>query len=281
MAALVLPALAQAQWVPQLEASLLHDSNFSRAQRKEDVASDFALHLRGTLDRAFAVADRGELTLTLDAKAQQNAHFERASYASLGAAGAYRHKLGLGLTAPWLAASAFLAQEDARTAVRDVRRAGAALLLDKRFQERLAASLGAAYDRSVQLEDLPVVAGISGKAFSLQGRTLFARGSYALDEGITILGGASLRRGDVESTTRRNLQIFRASNAIALDPAIGPDFVAYRLSGARTRSFTAGLSRELDRRSSISATLTADDTRAPAGLNYRGVVVALIYAYRR
>ena len=41
----------------------------------------------------------------------------------------------------------------------------------------------------------------------------------------------SARRGDVVSTTRQNLDIFLASDAIAADPTFGSDF--YGLPAAR------------------------------------------------
>ena len=50
-------------------------------------------------------------------------------------------------------------------------------------------------------------------------------------ERLQIGGRVSVRRGDVESTTRQNLDIFLASDAIAADPTFGSDFYAYRLRG--------------------------------------------------
>lgn len=276
------PAAVHAQWQPRLEGGVSYDSNFTRGQMDRDVVGDYSLQARGALARTFDVGERGSLSASLEARAVQYAHFDRASFVALGVGGGYRHKLGLGRSAPWVLADASASYDDARDPVRDVTRYAGSLALAARLGERLEASIGAAYDRSVQRRgDLARVAGVSGKVFSLQGRSLFARASYALGERLSLLAGASLRHGDVESTTHRNPVIFAASSAIALDPAIGPDFVAYRLSGARTKAVTLGLSYELDRRSALSATLSADDTRARNGLAYRGAIMTLGYEYRR
>ena len=86
---------------------------------------------------------------------------------------------------------------------------------------------------------------------------------------------------EVIAGTRRHFAIFNSANAIADDPAFGPDFIAYRLSGARTRSLTGGLSWELARRSAIDVTLTKDDTHVGGGLDYSAVIFAVTLAYRK
>jgi hypothetical protein len=164
--------------------------------------------------------------------------------------------------------------------VRNVYRYGAAVSLGKRFNERLDGAVGFAYDRREQRNDYPVVPGIPGDPFSLLSRTLFATASVALAPRTTLLASASGRNGDVVSSTRRNLQIFSASSAIALDPAFGPEYIAYRLSGASTRSLGAGLAYDLSRRASLEAFVSAEVTHARDGLDYDRRVLSLTYAYR-
>jgi hypothetical protein len=274
------PLCVQAQWLPALEASLLYDDNLSRAQLASDVVRDFAAIGRGALSRSFASGDRADFSVSLDARLARYLRFEHASSLSLGIAGGYTRKLGLGLTAPRLLADAWVAHEESPARVRDARRFGVSLTLSKRFDERVHASVGAGYERRKQIHDLPVLPGVSGEPFSLQGRSLFARGDFAAGGRATIFAGASLRRGDVEASTRRHPQIFGASSAIAADPAIGPDYVAYRLSGASTRALSAGLSWELDRRSSAEVSFSFERTRAGAGLHYDVRMLALSYVHR-
>lgn len=271
---------AAAQWSKHAELGMLHDTNFSRGQRDGDIVADYALHARGSVARTFSLDAAADLTLAAEARTQQQARFNGASFASLGGAADYRRKLGLGLTAPWVQAAASAAREDASAEVRDATRYDAALSLGRRFDERTEASFGVAYDRRVQRTDLGVVPGVSGKPFSLQGRTWLARGSHALSGSLLFFAAASVRRGDVEASTHRFLEIFTASSAIAPDAAIGPDYVAYRLSGARTKALTGGFSWEIGP-GALDFAVSAADTAAGAGLAYRGVLVTLSYGIRR
>jgi hypothetical protein len=277
--AALLPILAHAQWNPQLEASIAHETNFSRAQHEQDKVADTALMLSALAERSLPFA--ADVTIGADARLAQYLHSEGASYASAGLNGAWRRKLGLGLTAPWIAARAAAALENARERVRDATRSSASLVAGRRFDERLEVAAGFAYDRRVQREDLAVVPGYGGKPFSLQGRTLFARASYAVGEQFALLGSAALRKGDVESSTRRNFTIFSASNAIALDPALGPDFIAYRISGARTTTLSAAVSWQLGRYAALEASAARDDTAAGEGLDYVNRIYAVTFVYRR
>ena len=273
------PLAAHAQWNPQLEAGLVHETNFSRAQLAPDRIADTALMLSGAAERQLRTA--ADLGFGVDARLAQYVHSEDASYASAGVHGAWRSKLGLGLTAPWLAARGSAAVENARERVRDATRYAASLAGGRRFDDRLEGSAGFAYDRRVQREDLPVAPGYGGKPFSLQGRTLFARASYAMTENLALLGSAAVRKGDVESSTRRTFTIFYASNAIANDPALGPDYIAYRITGARTVTFSGGLSWQLGRHAALEATAARDDTAAGQGLDYVNRIYAVTFVYRR
>ena len=257
----------------------MHETNFSRAQRAQDRIADTALLLSAGAERPLPFAP--DLSVGADVRLAQYADSHGASYAAAGVNGAWRSKLGLGATAPWLAARASAAVENAREAVRDATRSAASLTAGRRFDERFEASAGFAYDRRVQRDDLPLVPGYAGKPFSLQGRSLFARASYAVTPELALLGAAAVRKGDVESSTRRNFTIFSASNAIAADPALGPDFIAYRISGARTATLSAGLSWQLGRDSALEATASRDDTAAGAGLDYVNRIFALTFVHRR
>jgi hypothetical protein len=274
------PTVALAQWQPQFDAGLLYDDNLPRAQLSSDIVHDFAAFGRASIGRSFAAGDWADFSLTFDGKALHYDRYEGASVLSLGATAGYRRKLGLGLTAPRLGAELSIAAENSPEAVRDGYRYGAAVSLGKRFDERLDVAVGFAYDRREQRNDYPVVPGIPGDPFSVQSRTLFARGSYDLGARSALFVSAAARGGDVVSSTRRNRQIFDESAAIALDPAFGPDYIAYRLTGASTRSLGAGLAYDLSRRASLEALVSADATRARGGLDYDRRVFSLTYTYR-
>ena len=274
-----LPAAAVAQWTFDAEAARVYDDNLSRAQRDSDIIRDHALALRGALGRRFVVAD-GDLVLRGEARAARYDDYPGLDHAALGVGAAWRRKLGLGLTAPWLAADAAFFAEDYDEPVRDGSRAALSLELGRRFGPRFDASLTAAYDWREQRDDFATVPGISGRPFSLQGRSLALRGSFAFDERLLAFASVAVRHGDVVSSTRRNRQIFDESAAIADDPAFGPDFIAYKLTGASTSSYTVGLSWALGTKASLDAAVTADRTRAHGGLDYDGNVYSVSLVYR-
>ena len=282
VAALVLAAPAHAQWSSQFEAGYLYDDNLSRAQRPEDKIRDSALIARALLTRDFVLGADTDSHIGLDGRITRYSASHGASFVGLGLVAGARRKLGLGRTAPWVALDASASYEDAREDVRDAARYGLSATAGKRFTPELEASAGFAYDRRVQREaEEEEVPGYGVKPFSLQGRSVFARASYALGERAALIGALALRHGDVVSSTRRNFGIFTASNAIADDLALGSDFYAYRLSGARTTSLSGGISWSLNPRSALEATLTKDDTAVRGGLDYRAVIFALTFVHRR
>ena len=227
VAALVLSAPARAQWSSQLEAGYLHDDNFSRAQRSEDKIRESALFARGLLTRDFALGADSDGHVGLEGRLNRYSPSNGASFAGVGLLAGARRKLGLGATAPWVALDASGGYENAREDIRDAYRYSASATLGKRFTPQLEASGGFAYDRRVQREAAEEsVPGFGTKPFSVQGRSWYARVSYALGERAALIGAAALRRGDVVSSTRRNFGIYTASNSIADYPALGPDFYA-------------------------------------------------------
>jgi hypothetical protein len=92
-------------------------------------------------------------------------------------------------------------------------------------------------------------------------------------------GRAAVRRGDVESTTRQNLDIFLASDAIAADPAFGSDFFAYRLRGT-TATANATLSWALSERSSLNLSYAVARTTSYDDLNYLSRIGTILLAFR-
>jgi hypothetical protein len=281
LAATLAPLVAQAQWRPELELGYLHDDNLSRAQMDADQVPDSALRGRVALGRGFELGAAGDARLAAAAGFTSYASSDGASFGWLGAEAGWRRKLGLGLTQPWLALDASLALENAREDVRDAWRGAVSASAGKRFSQALEASAGFAYDRREQLDDFAVVPDFGGKPFSIQGRSVFARVSYAAGERATLFGAAALRHGDVVSSTRRNFDIFVGSNAIALDPAFGPEFIAYRISGAATTTLSAGLAWELGPRSALEASVTKDDTHARGGLDYGALAFGVTFVYRQ
>lgn len=272
-------APAHAEWFYDVRAGVLYDDNLTRAQQAADVRGDGAATLAATAGWFDAFSGADGLTLSLAASSEAYARFHGLNLISLGVGAAYRHKFGLGHMAPWASVEVSAAHDDYRGDIRDGERIDVRLEFGRRLSEDFDASFGVTSDRRRARNDSPVVPGISGRAFDLGGQGVFARAAYDVTEQLQIGGRVSVRRGDVESTTRQNLDIFLASDAIAADPAFGHDFYAYRLRGT-TRTARANLSWALSDRSSVNFSYSVARTNAYDDLNYSDRVGTILLAFR-
>lgn len=264
-----------------LDASVdaAYDSNVTRAQRRQDIRSDeYASAHAGAWWRG-AVGERGTVKAGAGVRAAQYVRFPRLSFVALDASGGYRHKLGVGLTAPWVAADAALSHENYREDARDSDRVELRVSAGRRWSEMVDASAGYAFDRRYARHDDPVLPGISGAVWDIKGNSGFVRIGYAPDEQWQLDLGYALRRGDVVATTHRNRAIFLASSAIAVSDAFGPGFYDYRLRGT-TQTATAALSYALGALSSLNVGYAFAFTRAAQGLEYRSHLVNAAWVYR-
>ena len=270
---------ARAEWFYDVRAGVLYDDNLTRAQRAADVRGDGAATLAATAGWFVAPSGADGITLSLDASSEAYARFHGLNSIAIGAGASYRHKFGLGYAAPWASIAISAAHDDYRGDIRDGNRLEARFEFGRRLSEDFDASAGVASDRRLASNDRPVVPGISGKAFDLRGQAIFARAAYDISDRLQIGGRVSVRRGDVESTTRQNLDIFLASDAIAADPAFGSDFYAYRLRGT-TKAVSANLSWALSNRSSLNFSYAVTRTDAYDDLNYLSRAGTILLAYR-
>lgn len=270
---------AQGEWLFDADAGALYDNNLTRAQESADVRADGAAFLSASAASFLPFNGSDSLTLSADLSGEAYFRFHGLDVIALGGSARYRHKFGMGPDVPWLLAAATVSYDGYQGDVRTGARYALKAELGKRFTESFEGSLGGIYDRRYQRHDEPVVPGISGKPFDLSGASAYARASYAFDESLLVGARVSVRRGDVESTTRPNREIFTASSAIAPDPTFGPNFFAYRLRGT-TEAATLTASWALNDRSSFNVGYSAERTRAYDGLEYRNWVATMSLAYR-
>jgi len=271
-------AATRAEWLFDADAGARYESNLTRAQQDPDIRADAAATLLASGGYFFALTGADGLTLDVNASGESWLRFHGLNRVSIGGGASYKHKFGVGYSVPWLSLALSGSHDDYRGDIRDSDAFVARAELGQRFSETFDASVGAVYDRRRADNDLPVVPGISGKVFDLRGHSAFVRAGYALSEQVQLGARFSVRRGDVVSTTRQNLDIFLASDAIAADPSFGDDFFAYRLRGT-TRTATLSSSWALSDRSSLNVRYADERTRAYDGLDYRGRVAELSFAY--
>lgn len=272
-------APARAEWFYDAQIGGMYDDNLTRAQQAADVRADGAVTLSADAGWFYALSGNDGFSLSLDANSEAYARFHGLNLVSIGAAAVYRHKFGVGYAAPWISATVSAAHDSYRDDIRDGERYDARLEFGQRLSERFDASVGIAIDRRHARNDRPVVPGISGKVFDLRGQSAFARAGYDITDRLQLGGSVLVRRGDVESTTRQNLDIFLASDAIAADPTFGSDFFAYRLRGT-TQSAHASLSWALSDHSSLNASYAFAHTASYDDLVYRARIGSIVLAYR-
>jgi hypothetical protein len=271
-------AATRAEWLFDVNAGARYESNLSRAQQDPDIRADAAATLSASGGYFFALTGADGLALDVNAASEAWHRFHGLNQVSVGATASYKHKFGVGYSVPWLSLALSGSRDDYRSAIRDSDAFAARAEFGQRFSETFDASVGAVYDRRRADNDLPVVPGISGKVFDVSGHSAFIRAGYAPSEQLLLGANFAVRRGDVVSTTRQNLAIFLASDAIAADTAFGDDFFAYRLRGT-TRTASLSSSWAISDRSSLNLRYADDRTRAYDGLDYRGRIAELSFAF--
>ena len=262
------PDAAAADWVFDLDAGTIYDSNLSRGYEPAGILSDSALTVALSAGQFIAIDDRNSLTLTANLRAASFQRYHGLGSGALGATVAYRRKFGLGMYAPSIRVAATAARESYRQSVRDGQSSELSVSLNKRLSDRLELSGGGFLERFNSRNASVVSPERSGNAFDIKGRNLFARAEYALSDRWLGYAGLNLRRGGMTASAKADDEIFDISSAVTRDPAFGPDYLAYRLSG-ETHAGSAGVSVEINRRGSLNFGLTREITKATGGLNYR------------
>jgi hypothetical protein len=262
------PGAAAADWLVDLDAGMLHDSNLSHAYERADVVSDSAMSVAMSAARAISIDDRNSLTLAAKLGTTAYQRYHGMSSTALGVSLAYRRKFGLGLYAPSITLVGSAAREAYGQSARDGQRLELTAALNKRLSERLELSGGGRIERFNSRYALALSPERSGNPFDVRGRNLFARADYAWSSRWLGYAGLNLRRGEVVASIREDDEVFDASSAARRDPAFGPDYVAYRLSG-ETRSANVGISLEISPRGSMNFGIARDLTRISSELKYR------------
>jgi len=279
LAMFTLPWSASAEPFYGAELRYAHDDNLTLASQRADRLDDHSIE--GTVDAGMSLALDHDDSIAVGAtlRGAAYARFALLDATSLGAYATYRRKLGLGLTTPWVGAGLALSHDDSRDSIRDSDRAELRASLGARLSERLDVSGGYLHERRLARRDDPDVPGISGALYDGSGDSGFARLGYAITERVLVDASCRVRRGDIVATAPQSGPIFRASSAIAEDPAFGPDRYGYRLR-ATTVSASVAVSYAVDDRSALNLAYTMDRSRAAAGLDYARHVISAAWVWR-
>jgi hypothetical protein len=268
-----------AEWLFDADAGAFYDNNLGRASSPADFRAGSAATL--AIAASWFAAPTESDVLSVGAAVGGEAHDRYHGLNNGWAVGTalYRHKFGVGLSAPWvlgeIAGGYYEYDFNVRTGARFALRAE----MGKRLSETFDIEIGAFYDRRYGPFGVPDIPGISGKAFDLRGEGVYFRAGYAVTENLLLSARLAVRRGDVVSTATETDQIISAATAIAEDPTFGDELYDYRLRGT-TRTAVVTLSWALNARSSLNLSYTGEATSVMAGLDYRSSMAALTYSYR-
>jgi hypothetical protein len=274
------PAPAQAEWIADAEAAFMFDDNVSRAQRESDIRSDGALLVRASGGQYVQLSDRTGATLAATVQRQEHRRYSGLSHIGFGPSASLRTKLGVGADAPWVRLSASAMRREFDNDVRSGWLFAVAAAAGLRLGERVGVRAEVSLERQLADRKERLLARLPGDAFDLDGASLSVAADYTMTRETIVSLGYTFRSGDVVSSTRRNAAIFSASEAIARDPAFGPDIIAYKL-GADSHVFDLRLSHALGSSMSINVGLGRSLTYGDGGNNYyaSSVSASLLYNF--
>ncbi|MCB1954988.1 MAG: hypothetical protein KDG55_04895 [Rhodocyclaceae bacterium] len=270
-------ASAPAALLDQAGLELRLDDNLARAELERDITGDVALAASAVGSAGYQLGDSDRLKLSVDLSATAYRRYVGLDMASLRLTASHRHKFGLGAYAPALSLSASVARQEFRDSARTGWHYELDAALSRRISPRLELQLGYGFQmRRADDEDPRVVPFIAANVFDTSSRHLRIRANALITPRYLVSAGYAIHKGDIISTTLRNLPIFLASDAIAADPTFGPERFAYTLT-AMTHDVQLSISRLIDDTASMSLGYQFIDSRAEGGIRYRANLVRASY----
>ena len=264
---LAFPASSHASWILDAEAGIVHETNVGLAQKARDVKSDSRLSTALSTGIVIPFDDRSIASITGDLTGNGHVELPGLSNLGVGATTAFRHKFGLGPSAPWVRVFGSGARLEFDDAVRDGWRyrvgAGAGVRLGQRVDLRV----DYAFEEHQADHARAISRTLPGDVFDTTSHTYAGRVDFFYNEVVSLFAGYALRDGDVVSTTRRNPEIFAASKALTPDRPFGPDFVAYKID-AIVHILTFGMSFAITEKSSLNVGYERQIGLGKNGLDY-------------
>lgn len=264
---LAFPASGHASWILDAEAGVVHETNVGLAQKARDVKSDSRLSTALSTGIVIPFDDRSIASITGDLTGNGHVELPGLSNLGVGATTAFRHKFGLGPSAPWVRVFGSGARLEFDDAVRDGWRyrvgAGAGIRLGQRVDLRV----DYAFEEHQADHARAISRTLPGDVFDTTAHTYAGRVDFFYNEVVSLFAGYALRDGDVVSTTRRNPEIFAASKALTPDRPFGPDFVAYKID-AIVHILTFGMSFAITEKSSLNVGYERQIGLGKNGLDY-------------
>lgn len=225
------PIPAHSDWSLGGNAYVRYDDNVGNAEYARDIVSDSIVGATLSIFQSYPIGESCSLTAGAELGGEHYDRLDGLSNASVGGTLALKKKWGLGAFVPWARIEFSLARTDFSDDYRNASIYRGTLAMGRRIDERWNLWAEYAFERRNAAGQPEEVPGVSGDAYSQNSHNLVANAQYSLSESTFLTFGLLLRHGDIVSTTQENSKIYTAPQAIAEDPAFGPDAYAYRLIG--------------------------------------------------
>jgi hypothetical protein len=278
-----LPYAARGDWTLGAQATLRHDDNVGNALSAPNIIEDTEIGARLSIFQLFPVGEGYSVTAGADLGGEAFYKLTGLNDASLDAVFALKKKWGLGPFAPWARVGVSMGRSSYDASYRDTWNYRVTLASGRRLDERWNLWAEYAFERRAAKTQDEEVAGLSGDAYSQSSHNIGANLEYAVSERTFLAFGLFARHGDVVSTTGATAEgvpaNFLSARALAEDPAFGPDFYAYRLTGT-TYGLRVGVNYTPTPHSSIGCGFERFETHASGGNNYTKSVPEVTWIYR-
>jgi hypothetical protein len=276
---IALPYSARSDWTFGADANVRHDNNVGNAESQSDIAADSIIGARLSIFQLFPLGESYSATVGGDLGGESFHRLTGLSNVSVDGIFSLRKKWGLGAFAPWARTGISVGRLSYDDSYRNAWDFRATLASGRRLDERWNLWAEYAFERRAARTQEEEVPGLSGDAYSQDSHNLAINLEYSLSERAFLALGLIGRHGDVVSTASPGPKVFYAAQALAEDPAFGPDFYAYRLTGT-TYGVRVGLSFAATPHSLLGCGFERFDTHADGGNRYTKSVPEITWDYR-
>lgn len=273
----------------QLSLGAGNEDNVPRVVRSPSAAESGVFTADFTGGKFFQLGLNHSMVLAATMSARR--YTEHSGFDTIGASlsASYTYKFGFGAYAPRLGAAVTLGTEQVDGEARDRRFTTTEISIEKRLTPAWLVSAGMDYHVS-RSNSQPADARLlsfghdpadkkPNDLFSDDATNLFASVSYEFANGITLTGGYNRSEGfTVSSTQMPALKIYKASDAVYVDPSWPDLWFAYRLQ-TTTDDWSLGLSVPMGPDSSINLGASWQDIDGPSDLDYRNRLLSISFVH--
>lgn len=231
------PVIAETEAALNLSAN--YHSNVPNALQEPNVFGDSIVDLNYRINRFFVTSPGNRLSFGAEAGARQYLHTQGLENANLGVGVAYSHRAGLGPYAPRFLVGASINRFEFSDNSRD----SWVTLVSAEFAKRLSPEwqlnmgINARERRAGDNESLAYKPLARTDVHDHSSREFNARLEYTLLNAHAVRVGYRFRDGDIDASSPPGSGLLPLSKAIAFDPGIGGEYVAYLLE-ARTQGLS-------------------------------------------